>query len=569
MGGTGIDAGRAIAVDAIGNVYVTGYFQATADFDPGATVYNLTSAGSWDAFVVKLDAAGNFQWAKQFGSGMDDEALSIALDGSGGVYTTGFFSDVADFDPGVGVYAFHPTGYDVFVSKLDTAGNFVWASQLGGASTEYAFSLAVDTFGNVFTIGDFQGTTDFDPSTATYNLNSAGGWDIFISKLSSSGNFLWAKQFGGTNSDEGYSIGVDATGNCYSTGYFKGVADFDPGINNYYLTAAGTGADIFVSKLDSAGKFKWAKNYGDVNFDEGNAIAVDALGNNFTTGIFQGTADFNPGPDTLYLSSAGGSEDIFISKLDSAGNLVWAGEIGEAIDDDGGWAIALDPSGNIYASGLFNDTVDFNPGIDTFYVNSTGDKDAYVLKLSRCTLSSSTWSVTSCDSFISPSTHLIWSTSGTYFDTIPNASGCDSLLTINLTIKHSSSSTSTQFSSGIYNFNGTLLSSSGIYYDTLSNAAGCDSLITLNLTRVDGIEPLSVADAFSIYPNPNQGHFVIKSNFYCYLTITNVLGQSVKSMELNAASKYQVEIFDLPEGVYFVSGIYSTSMNRQKIVVTK
>ena len=127
--------------------------------------------------------------------------------------------------------------------------NFLWAKQLGGANQELGNSIAVDANGNVYTAGSFQSTVDFDPGPAIYNLtavSSFGGNDIFISKLDASGNFLWAKQLGGVLDDAGFSIAVDGNGNIYTTGYFTGTADFDPGPGTYNLNSAGT-EDIFVS----------------------------------------------------------------------------------------------------------------------------------------------------------------------------------------------------------------------------------------------------------------------------------------------------------------------------------
>ncbi|MCF6285500.1 MAG: hypothetical protein L3K26_09955, partial [Candidatus Hydrogenedentes bacterium] len=132
MGGTSGDEGLAVAVDGAGNVYTTGYFQGTVDFDPGAGVSNLTSAGTKDIFVQKLDSAGNFVWAKGFGGTDNDRGFGIVVDASGNVFSTGEFSGTVDFDPGLGVTELSSAGgLDVFVQKLDAAGDFVWAKGMG------------------------------------------------------------------------------------------------------------------------------------------------------------------------------------------------------------------------------------------------------------------------------------------------------------------------------------------------------------------------------------------------------------------------------------------------------
>ena len=164
----------------------------------------------------------NFEWAKSFGGTSTDQGYSIALDSSGNVYTTGRFQGTADFDPGAGTNNLTAQGdYDVFIQKLDPSGNFLWAKSFGGTSYDVGYSIALDASGNIYTTGLFGGTVDFDPGAGTNNLTAQGNFDVFIQKLDPSGNFLWAKSFGGTSYDVGYSIALDASGNIYTTGYFS------------------------------------------------------------------------------------------------------------------------------------------------------------------------------------------------------------------------------------------------------------------------------------------------------------------------------------------------------------
>ncbi len=382
MGGSLDEVGYSIAVDASGNVYTTGFFRGTTDFDPGAGTANLTSEGGADIFVSKLDASGNFVWAKSMGGGEYDAGNSVAVDASGNVYTTGVFYGTVDFDPGEATTNLTPVGEsDIFVSKLDADGNFVWAKSLGGGDYDAGNSIAVDASGNVYTTGDFKGTADFDPGAGEANLISTGGFaDIFVSKLDPSGNLVWAKSLGGNGSDVGYSIAMDAAGNVYTTGYFQGTADFDPGVAVANLIAPEGFADIFVSKLDASGNFVWAKGMGGSGPDFGNSIAVDASGNVYTTGNFKGTADFDPGAATANLTSSG-SEDIFVSKLDASGNFVWAKGMGGDLDDYG-YSIAVDAWGNVYTTGDFAILADFDPSAATANLTAPGGfRDIFVSKL--------------------------------------------------------------------------------------------------------------------------------------------------------------------------------------------
>jgi pimeloyl-ACP methyl ester carboxylesterase len=388
MGDPGInDLGLSITVDATGNVYTTGNFQGTADFDPGPGTFNLTSAGLLDIFISKLDVSGNFVWAKRIGSGNNDDSRSITVDNSGNVYTTGFFYGSADFDPGLGTYSLSSAGqYDIFISKLDASGNFLWAKRIGGTDYDEGYSVAIDATGNVYLTGDFRSTADFDPGSGTYNLTSAGDYDIFVVKLGEqppivfNPNFLWAKDLGGASDDVGRSIVVDANRNVYTTGYFQGTSDFDPGPGIYNLTSAAGSFDIFISKLNASGNFLWAKQLGGVSDDRGNSIAVDANGNVFTTGYYSGIADFDPGSGTYNLTSVG-YLDIFVSKVDASGNFVWAKSLGGSDGSDAGSSIIVDISGNIYTTGYFHEIADFDPGPGTFNLTSVGNSDIFVSKL--------------------------------------------------------------------------------------------------------------------------------------------------------------------------------------------
>jgi hypothetical protein len=394
---------RSIAVDDNGNVYTTGRFQGTVDFDPGAGTFNITSTivnnqPVINVFISKLDASGNFVWAKQLGGTGDDEVYSITVDGSANVYTTGAFEETADFDPGAGTFNLNAFGgsYDIFISKLDVSGNFVFAVSLEGNGLDFGRSLAVDDSGNVYYTGEFQGTVDFNPGGGTFNFTSAGGKDAFISKLDAFGSFVWAKQIGGTTLDEGRSIAVDNSGNVYTSGIFSGIVDFDPGIGTVNLLSAGL-TDVFISKLDGSGNFVWTKQF-DVDIFDGKSLVLDGAGNVYSTGSFTGTVDFNPGAGTFNLFSVG-QEDAFISKLDASGNFIWALKLSGTGGDERGHSIFVDASSNVYTTGSFIGTADFDPGPLTSLQSSAGSTDVFVHKMSQCINSTGTDIQTACDSY--------------------------------------------------------------------------------------------------------------------------------------------------------------------------
>ena len=379
IGGVDNDFGNDIATDANGNIYTTGYFFGTVDFDPGAGTSNLISAGETDVFVSKLDSSGNLLWAKKMGGTSFDRGNSIAVDASGNVYSTGYFFTTADFDPGVGVSDLISKGaYDIFISKLDSNGNFVWAKSMGDASNDQGSSIVIDSNSNVYTTGRFEGIVDFNPSAGTANLTSAGASDVFVSKLDGNGGFFWAKKMGGTGSDGGNGLVVDSTANIYTTGAFGGTADFDPSAGVTNLVSAGQ-IDIFISKLNSNGDIVWAKGMGGTGNEISTGIAIDSNSNIYSTGYFSSTADFDPGVVTANLNNLGGT-DIYISKLDSNGNFVWAKSMGGA-SNERSYGIDVDLNNNIYTTGYFAGTADFDPGANTSDLTSAGSDDIFISKL--------------------------------------------------------------------------------------------------------------------------------------------------------------------------------------------
>ncbi len=387
IGGRDGDWATGIAVDRIGSVYVTGYFSGTAVAGVGSIASPLVSAGDSDVFVVKLDAAGTFVWVRSLGGTGSDEGAGIAVDDAGNVYTTGTFWGPADFDPGAGVSSLGGAGGgDVFVSKLDNLGNFVWARSLGGASYDEGKAIAVDGNANVYTTGTFRGTGDFDPGSGTSVLGSPDTSSVFVSKLDGQGNFTWARAQIATGSGYPVACGlaVDRTGNVYNAGYFLGAVDFDPGTGSNTLSSAG-GEDIFVSKLDAAGDLVWARAMGGLRNDRAYGVAVDGAGNVLTTGYFTNTADFDPGSGIATLTihrrdSDGRGNDIFVSKLDPAGNLAGARALG-GIGDDEGLGIATDPGGDVYVTGHFWGSADFDPSpASSFNVTGGAGRNVFVSK---------------------------------------------------------------------------------------------------------------------------------------------------------------------------------------------
>ena len=268
-------------IAADGSVYVSGCFSGTADFDPGPGACLLTSAGNRDAFISKLDSAGNFVWARRMGGTGDDYAEDLAIASDGSVCVVGCFNGTANCDVGAGTFCLTSAGgYDIFLSRIDSAGSFVWASGLGGVGREHCPRVTAAPDGSVYVTGGFEGTVDFDPGAGVLNLTSAGGYDVFVLKLDASDNFVWARRLGGTYGDWCSAVAVGSSGDlCFLW-------------------------DCYLSRWDSAGNAVWTRVIGNET-TYGSGLTTSADGSIYIAGGFIGTADFDPGSGTFNLTSIG------------------------------------------------------------------------------------------------------------------------------------------------------------------------------------------------------------------------------------------------------------------------
>lgn len=381
FGGNNDDHGNSAAVDKDGNVYVTGEFRGTVDFDPGLNVYNLSSSGMQDIFISKYNASGNFIWAIKMGGSQGDEGKSLVTDGNNNIYVTGVYTGTVDFDPGSGTSNLSPSGSNraSFVCKFSSSGSLIWAGTIPGEGN----SLAIDSTGYLYIGGEFSASGDFNPGAGTYNLSVNGIQnDAYVCKLDTAGAFVWAKKLGGLGTDRANGIAVDVNSNVYTTGEFEGTADFDPSGGTANLSSQSGSRDIFISKLNASGAYQWAKRIGGSGVsDYANDITVDPSGNVIICGSFYGgNIDFNPGAGTNNLS--GTLNHGYVCKLNSAGDYVWAKAIGGS-SDDFCHGISSDNVGNLYISGEFKSTVDFNPGGGTYNQSASGSADVFVLKLNN------------------------------------------------------------------------------------------------------------------------------------------------------------------------------------------
>jgi hypothetical protein len=377
----GISGGAAldVATDQLGNIFITGYFITTVDFDPSSNTENHTTVGGTDAYILALNTNGDFLWAKTFGGTGADRGQAITVDNLGNVYCTGIYKLTADFDPGTSVSNMTSVGkFDVFLLKLDIAGNYIWAKSFGGSLTDKGMGIVTDSNGNIYTTGFFEDTCDFDPNGGVNNLISNGDEDIFVTKLNSLGIYQWSINIGGMNKDRATDIAINSADEIFITGRVVGSVDFDPGINTHFESHLGTYS--YVLKLSGSGDYIWSNSIGSGSgtLNQAYSIAVNDNDNIFICGEFAGNLQNNTAAGTVNLNSFG-STDIFVSMIDSVGNFNWIAQMGGSAYE-GGYGIATG-SNFTYIIGSFSGTVDFDPDTSAFNITEPSDVGAYLVKL--------------------------------------------------------------------------------------------------------------------------------------------------------------------------------------------
>ena len=353
-GGTSGDIGMSVSLDHTGSAFVCGQFAETVYFNPdGEEEY--TSLGSSDAYLSKFDSNGNWQWTNTWGGKDVDYAASVVLDDSGNAYVVGFFRDTVDFNPDGGdLHTSNGMG-DASLSKFNSDGNWQWTKTWGGIKFDKVKSVSLDGLSNVYLTGQFFETVDFNPDGGGTHTSN-GSTDGYLSKFDSDGNWQWTKTWGGLEGEDPLSVSLDKNGNAYVCGNFPGTTDFNPDGGDPHTSNGYT--DAFLSKFDSSGNWQWSKTWGAFFYDNATSLALDKSDNVYITGSFFDTVDFNP--DGGGTQTSIGMSDIYLSKFNSSGNWQWTKSWGGTSLDLGS-SVFADISDNLYVTGRFSDSVDFNP----------------------------------------------------------------------------------------------------------------------------------------------------------------------------------------------------------------
>lgn len=385
IGGSGVDRGNGIAVDAAGNVFVTGNFRGTVDLDPGPGVLNATATpGGFDPldmFIAKYSSSGAMLWTKLITGTGQEYSEDLATDASGNVVLSAQLDGVpTDYDPGPGVYTLSATnGGQTALLKLDPSGNFIWARQIGEGGSAFPDKMRTDASGAVYLSGYFNHTVDFDPGPSSFPLSSSDASpDAYLLKLAPDGSFVWATMAGGYDYQDVYDFAIDASGAVYATGFFKDNTDFDPG-PAYAIPAWQGDREAFLWKINPTGTFAWVHSFASTGngVEQGLAVDVDANGYVFLLGQFAGTVDFDPDADVQSLDAANGNS--FIGKFSPAGDLVWVRQIGGTQPADG--KLRCYAPDAFVVAGLLTGTADFDPGPGVQTVTPTAAATAFIWKL--------------------------------------------------------------------------------------------------------------------------------------------------------------------------------------------
>jgi len=394
FGGTSINSGNSVTMDENNNIVLLSQFSDTVNYDFYSTNEFYSGLGVTNYVIAKYSSVnGNFIWAQMAG-GIDggnttenqQSVADIKVDYEGNVIIAGSFKGKVDFNKSETIQSYLQSngGYDCFIAKYDSDGNYIWALSFGGDEDDFIQCLTINEFGNIYVAGSFRDTVNIGPNPSDVMMAIPNTTSMFFAQFNSNGSYNWSN-YHSTQSDgaNASSITIDSNNNLYITGKFWGSYNFDANGDATYSSLSHT--NTFIAKYDNNGDFIWL-NHLESNSNSGaNDITIDSENNIFVTGNFKGTIIFNPQGDTINTSLDVNS--IYIVKYDSDGNFIWANSASGAITQSdahqiNGVTLTTDNDGNCYIAGGISGNIIFSDDSQIFNLVTYGWPDIFLAKYS-------------------------------------------------------------------------------------------------------------------------------------------------------------------------------------------
>ncbi len=583
----------AFMTDSSGNLYMTGEYSDTKDFNPGTAVFNLTT-NSNAAFLIKLDPNGGFLTGKRLIEGtafLFNFSLHIMADGEATL--AGNYGGTITFISGETKTS---ANRDHFLINLDSGLNYQWLKCWGGPFNDYLYDHERDNQGNIYFTGFFIGSTDLDPGIENIPYPTNGNEDILFSKLTPDGELIWAKVIGNTGAEKGFRLEIDYSGNVYLSGLFSSdTLDFDPSPTNSYNLVP-TNGNSFTAKYTNNGEFLWANAIQIIDPNTLGAsfslddFSVDVYGNSFISGSFKGVIDFDPGTATSILNS-NGDYSFFIQKLTPSGDLSYAFKLGGSEYHGGEGPLCLGLNNSFYAMGVFDRTIDFEPGSGVFNVTPPPSETyKYLLKMNECS-NGSIESANGCQNYTWSLNNTTYSTSGVYSHTLSNTEGCDSIVLLDLTINPNTSVTqngstiSAVLSGASYQWincnagnspvpganNQSFIPAVNGSYAVIVTQNGCSDTSSCTTIDILNLDEKTKGTNWVVYPNPAQESVFMLSDQSVentFIEVFDVNGAQIPvTIQRNDSTKtIAINIAHLPEGIYFVNLISEREIQHMKFI---
>ncbi len=379
LGGNQTDQGHSIAVDSMGNIYVTGS-TTSANFPTTSNAFQKTYSGGQDVFLSEFNSSGNLIYSTYLGGNNTDYGMSVVVGNNGIIYVAGW-TNSTDFPTTNGAYQTTNNGLqNAFLSEFNSTGNLIYSTYLGGTSSTYVGNIAVDNEGTVYITGNTE-SPDFPTTSNAYQTTYSGVTDAYLSEFNSSGNLIYSTYLGGNSKfgadTYGYGVAVDNNGNVFITG--TTFSPTFPTTIGAYQTVWENGSNMaFLSEFNSSGNLVYSTYLGGDTSDYSNSVAVDGQGNVYLTG-FTVSPDFPTTSNAYQKTMIGAVNNAFLTEFNSNESLIYSTYLG-GTGSDWGYGLSVDSAGNIYLSGLTSSTnfPTTSGAYQTIFGNGT--YDSYVTK---------------------------------------------------------------------------------------------------------------------------------------------------------------------------------------------